>query len=106
MAVLGQTSPDRAEQIYLDTQHCRPLGASRRAPVADTSHLPRNTRWHQTDCSAWPVTGRGPALHTLGSRWLSRDQGCAELIPIARVKSIQADPPDRHISLPVRGVGG
>ena len=35
MAVLGQTSPDRAEQIYLDDQPCCSLGASRRAPGAD-----------------------------------------------------------------------
>lgn len=56
MVALGQTSPERAEQIYLDTQPCRPLGAPRRAPGADTSHLPRNTRWHQTDRSARPCT--------------------------------------------------
>ena len=109
MAVLGQTSPGRAEQIYLDDQPCCSLGASRRAPGADTSHLPRNTRWptgsiRQTAPCGPSQGGAQPC--TLRSQRLSHDQGCVEQSPTARAKNIQADPSDRLISLPVRGVGG
>lgn len=93
---LGQTSPDDAEQIYLGDQPCRPLSAPRQATRADTPLLPGAPDGTQGPSDRLLQGGAQPC--TRGSRRLSR-----ELVPTARAKNIQADPPDRHTSLPVPG---
>lgn len=61
-------------------------------------------REHQTDRSARPSQG-GAQPCTLRSRRLSHDQGCAELIPVAKVKTHRLTPSNRHMSLPVCEAG-